>query len=174
MYWNQQIYYIVTNLRMKEVIGITTSSDYAKNFIKDRGLDCMVTKYTLESMPEDIKNLVLFESEDYGDNPLEIIGFGTNMEFFTTVGEEEILIEHGTQIIYTLRDLMDKFIRSQKYFRKTEEEDAVNNKFIEDFNNFLDSSEDEVGNTDIEEVDTNNIINWGVVGRNLVEMGIIN
>lgn len=173
MYWNNENHYFIYNIRLKEIVAYTTSLDFAKVYLEDRGFNYMLQSYTDEDLPEECIELLNTHNE-FGDNPLEIVGMGPGMNFMTTVGEEPIVCDYAEQISYDLRKTFTEFMKKQERFLKTPEEEKLNDKTIEDFLNYLDGCEDETGEISLEEIDTNELINFQELGKKMIEMGLIN
>lgn len=173
MYWNNINHYFIYNIRTKEIVAYTTSHDFAKRYLEDRGFIYMIQSYKEEELPDEYIELLNTHNE-YGDNPLEIVGMGPCYDFMTTVGEEPIVVDYAEQIAYDLRRTFTEFMHMQERFLKTPEEERLNDKMIEDFLNYLDVCEDEKGDISLEEIDITDLINFQELGKKMIEMGLIN
>lgn len=174
MYWTTENYHFIYNIRTKEIVAFSTSSEYAKAYLNDRGMEYMMYSFTSDNLTEELEEIINYKSEYYDDNPYEIVGMGPCLDFMVTTGEELIVCDYAEQLVYKLRATFTNFMKLQERFLKTPEEERLNDKTIEDFLNYLDGCEDENGETSLDEVDIYNLVDFNALGKYMIEMGLIN
>lgn len=173
MHWTTENYHFIYNIRTKEIVAFSTSSEYAKAYLSDRGMEYMMYSFTSDNLTEELEEIINYKSE-YEDNPYEIVGMGPSLDFMITTGEEMIVCDYAEQIVFKLRNTFTDFMNLQERFLKTPEEERLNDKTIEDFLNYLDGCEDENGDPSLEEIDINDLIDFNALGKKMIEMGLIN
>lgn len=173
MHWTSENYHFIYNIRTKQILAYSTSIEYAKAYLNDRGMDYMLYSLSSEELTEELEEIINCKS-DYDDNPYEIVGMGPSLDFMVTTEEEMIVTDYAEQLMVKLRDTFTNYMKLQERFLKTPEEERINDKTIEDFLNYLDNCEDENGNASLDEIDLYDVINFNTLGKKMIEMGLIN
>ena len=50
MHWTTENYHFIYNIRTKEIMAFSTSSEYAKAYLSDRGMEYMMYSFTSDNL----------------------------------------------------------------------------------------------------------------------------